>query len=119
MVVPWPGYPSSLYRQRALLLYVHSVATVLNDLWGVRPGPDLPGLDARPAALHAQVFGQIWTAALVFAVLLSPVASPLLEQKRKEQRQLHRPGVDGSIALASTSLPTFRLREWLGIVRPL
>ena len=76
MGVPWRGYLSSR-QQRDLLLYVNSVATVLNDLWGVRPGPDLPGLDARAAALHAQVFGPMWTAALVFAVLLSPVASPL------------------------------------------
>ena len=91
MDVPWPGYLSSL-QQRELLLYVNSVATVLSDLWGVRPGPDLPGLDARPAALHAQVFGQIWTAALVFAVLLSPVASPL--SLREVWCQLHRTGVD-------------------------
>ena len=50
--VLWPGYPSPL-QQRELLLYVNSVATVLNDLWGVRPGPELPSIDARPAA-HCQ-----------------------------------------------------------------
>ena len=47
--VLWPGYPSPL-QQRELLLYVNSVATVLSDLWGVRPGSGLPGLEARPAA---------------------------------------------------------------------
>ena len=56
---------------------MHSVAIVRDRLWGVGPGPDQLGLDARPAALHARVFDRIWAAALVLAVPSQPRGTAL------------------------------------------
>ena len=47
---------------------------------------------------------------------ISLLAPRVLASKRKAWRQLHRLDADSTVALASTPLPTFRHREWMGIV---
>ena len=109
----------ALIGPRGPLQYVHSVAIVRDRLWYVGPGPTQPGLDVRPAALHARVFDRIWAAVLVLAAPTQPRGTALACLEMQGAEAAPSPYADSTIALASTPLPTFRHREWLGIVRPL